>query len=216
MHPDAVRHIAALPNLEELQLAQTNVTSEMIAFLSGHRTLKCFRVNATAVDAAVFSKMKPLPLLRILEIGGKDAPLTDEGLAAIIVACPALGELSSNGSRLTAAGYASLRNLRALGTLRLAGITLDDASVGILARMKDLRVLEMNGSSLTDSQVALLQPLKGSLGELHLRDTRITDACIPALKKMEALRVLLISGTDITKAGADALRAALPGCRIEY
>lgn len=215
--PNALQRVAGIPALVRLELAESDVTSEMLVTLGGMKSLRYLGLDSTAIAPESLIHFKPFPSLEEICLRGKATQVSDNGVTAVLKACPNLKVFNVNASRMGPAGFARLTDFKMLRALRLTdAMSLPDSSVLALSRSGEVDFLDLSRSAITDSQIALLIPMKRQLGELYLYGTRITDASIPALKEMKALRRIDVSGTDISKTGVSDLRKGLASCRVDY
>jgi hypothetical protein len=91
--------------------------------------------------------------------------------------------------------------------------TVTDDTVSHLVCFHTIKVLILQGTNVTDDGVDRLADLL-LLECLTLADTEVTDACLDVLARMDNLRFLDIHGTKVHEAGAKALKARIPNCRI--
>lgn len=83
-----LEHLHGLPNLEQIQLADCNVTDEDLKQLLGFQKLMGIGLDDTAITDAGLKHLKDLPRLEVLEYRGTAitaAGLQAEGLQALIV-----------------------------------------------------------------------------------------------------------------------------------
>jgi Leucine-rich repeat (LRR) protein len=108
-----------------------------------------------------------------------------------------------------------LSGLTALEDLDLHGTGIRDESVRALGGLRALRRLDLQGTQLTDAAVETLAGLR-ELEWLNLYRTQISNAGLMRLRELRKLRHLDIRYTRVTASGYEALRAALPGARIQF
>jgi hypothetical protein len=149
-----------------------------------------------------------LDLFEECDVGG----VTDKGLA----------HLADNrslvslrlGPGITDRGLAHLAGLVQLEELRLdSAEAVTDEGMRHVAGLTNLDVLSLQFTQVGDAGVARLAGLS-RLRELNLFHTRVTDAVVVALAKLTRLAELSIGQTGVTSKGIQALRAALPGCKV--
>jgi Leucine-rich repeat (LRR) protein len=107
-----------------------------------------------------------------------------------------------------------LAGLTALEDLDLHGTAVRDEGIVFLAGLKGLRRLDLQGTAITDAAVETLEKLVG-LESLNLYRTKISNAGLARLSKLVKLRDIDVRYTRVTASGFDALRAALPGARVQ-
>ncbi|MCA1837376.1 MAG: hypothetical protein LC674_00890, partial [Actinobacteria bacterium] len=195
--------------------------------------LQALILGRHAASQAVLASLGHLSGLQQLDLWA--APLGDEAIS-FVARLPRLRCLSLWGTRVTAAG---LQALSPLGGLRHVTVPrqIGDAAMPFLAELDGLRGLTLSGSSVTDAGLAFLGGAQ-SLMRLSLWDTRITDAGLRHLRELPSLVELDLGATAITDQGLEdlavlrlrkvslrdslvsldglqALREAIPWCRVE-
>ncbi|MEM7311941.1 MAG: hypothetical protein AAF497_02195 [Planctomycetota bacterium] len=81
--------------------------------------------------------------------------------------------------------------------------------------LKRLEMLSLTGAPVTDKGMDIIGEMR-QLRVLGLCKTNITDKGLKKLHGLDQLEAIVLTKTKTTKAGRDALRAALPNCRINY
>jgi hypothetical protein len=181
----------------------------------------------TKVDDAWMVRLRHLPRLRYLIVGGTDvgddglAPvahlrdlrqlvvygpkITDAGVAHL-AGLTQLESLFLDGTGVTDAGLAHLRDHTQMQSLHLRGGNITDAGMVHLARMTELWRLWLSDTHVSDVGIARLAGLE-KLTELHLQNTEVTEASLEHFRRLPALDTLSLAGTHIIPS---ALREALP------
>lgn len=142
-----------------------------------------------------------------------------------------------DGSRLTEAGYAALKELPNLRKLVLNRASVTEKTVAAIGELKTLRTLALIGGGASDAEVAGLKKLtrlesldlsqnprvtdKGMaavralerLEFLYLAETSITDKGLFELKPLDGLRTLNVTATKVTSAGAEKFVDEMPNLR---
>jgi hypothetical protein len=122
----------------------------------------------------------------------------------------ALGFGSVKGAELKQ--LVGLKNLTAL-YLGRSGVT--DLGLKALPGLKDLTTLELAQTKVTAKGMKDLARCE-KLTILVLNNTEVTDAGLKELAELKNLTTLGVSSTKVTEKGAEALRKALPKCKIIY
>ena len=223
--------------LESLSLSGTDVDDATLAgldALTGLRGFGLLRAHVTDTGLSPLARLTGLHSLSLF-----DCPaLTDSGLANLR-GLSELDELNIGGASFSDAGIEQLRSLRNLRTLTLWSVPLSDRSARTIGDLSTLRVLMlMPAGKITDQGLAALCKLR-DLENLQISESEITDAGLPSLLRLRQLQFLELSnskitdagvaslgrlgglksltiGPGMTKAGATALKLALPGCEIQY
>lgn len=161
-----------LPGIPEANLAPLpdEIWLEMVR--STARGLQdSLHVSGSSVSLRQIKALPFNPSLKELLLDG--GVVDDNGLAAIVKACP------------------KLEHLR----LRLSPVT--ERGAGQLAKLTHLKILNLPQSRFSDQAIGLLEPLK-SLEQLRLGSSQLTDQAIEAIVKMPNLRSLHLIGPKLT------------------
>ncbi len=170
--------------LEGLQIYQTKITDNGLQKLRGLRRLKHIKLGYNGITDAGLKHIENLTSLENIWLDFN--PITDEGLSYL----------------------AGMKNLKQLYIPRTK---VTDAGLVHLKGMKDFDHLLVNG--IGDEGIRHLSELP-AMETLQIHDAEITKASIPDFKPMSSLSKLLISGDRVNDDLLDALRAALPNCKI--
>lgn len=143
----------------------------------------------------------PLDFLRtrvsLVNLAGK--PVSDTDLQ-ILATFRHLRDLYLQGTRVTGAGMAWVRQLRHLEFVNLADTPATDEALAHLKHLTQLQQLNLNRTQITDAGLAELRGLT-AMTALCLDGTQVTDAGMAHLQDMVGLRLLTLSDTKITDAG---------------
>ena len=199
----------------------------------GPLDLQALILGGRAASEAVLASLGHLSGLELLDLWrgrvGDDA-------MPFLTRLPRLRVLDLWGTGVTDAGLQALSPLGGLRHLTVPRRTGDDA-MACLGELDGLRELDLSGSSVTDDGLGFLAGAH-SLVALTLWDTRVTDAGLPHLQELPFLAELDLGATAITDQGLaqlvslplrrlslrdslvsleglQALREALPRCRVE-
>ncbi|HUY33449.1 MAG TPA: protein kinase [Pirellulales bacterium] len=193
-----LERLGALRDLRQLRLDGTAVGDQGLARLVEILpNLEWLTLTQTPVTAAGLRRLKALPRLRLLYMGGPASLLGDDALAAV-AELGRLEELEVTGPRVTDAGLAPLAELPYLRWLTLVEAQLTDAGLAHLEPLTNLEHLAL---------VSRGQPH----GDKYMH---ITDAGLVHLHALKRLKTLDLRGTSVTDAGVAALAAALPECDV--
>ncbi len=118
-------------------------------------------------------------------------------------------------------------------TVRNNGLSALPPEIGMLTQLENLslgdnqlttlpreigKLTKLTALHIFNNQLTVLPPEIGRLSkltDLALGVNPITDADLEHLKSLSNLKKLTIKGTKVTSQGVEALRLALPNCRIE-
>lgn len=110
---------------------------------------------------------------------------------------------------------ARLRWLRGVGELVLLGPQVTDAWLAYVVAIEDLPTLTVKRAKVTDEGLRHLASLK-KLQLLRLLYVPIGDKAVAHFKGLQGISTLQLYGTDISESGAEELRQALLGTKVEY
>jgi Leucine-rich repeat (LRR) protein len=234
--------LAALPGLERLDLSNTRITDQGLAYLRAakdlrevnlsyaekigdpaHATVKTWKqlrrlnLRGTVVADETAAAAASLPELESLDIA--DTIVGDVGFEALALA-PQLKELAAGNIRISDIGYQSLRQLTGLVTLDWSGgrqlrpPSLKEDAIAAMASLSGLRVLKLGHNRFPSASLALLRkmPKVERLGLEFCSD--IGDDAIPHLAAWKSLRWVDLHGTKVTAEGVAALRKQRPDCTV--
>jgi len=117
------------------------------------------------------------------------------------------------GTSVTDAAIAPLKDVTSLTDLNLAGTKITDAGLATAEGLTYLTRLHLELTSITDAGLAHLKSLT-NLNYLNLYGTAVTDSGLEHLKGLRKLKHLYVWQTKVTEAGVKNLKAALPGLEI--
>lgn len=180
--------------------------------LAGCKNLTSLNLNATAISDAGLIHVKGCRDLKYL--GLEYAGLTDSGLA-YFKDCENLEAINLGRTQVTDAGLAHLKSTRTLTALVLHGLKVTDGGLAVFQGHENLTHLDLGYTGVTDKGLTHFDHCRG-LKMLFLPNTRITDKGLDLLKKFKNLGSLVLTKTKVTAKGIDALRKALPQCRIQW
>ena len=106
----------------------------------------------------------------------------------------------------------SLTNLESLGLVRTR---ITDQGIGAVAAFKNLRSLNLDYTDVGDAGLALLTGLT-QLEDLSLDSANAGNAAASSIKEFKHLKRLNLYHTLIDPEGYQAIRSALPGCKIVW
>ncbi|MDY0168910.1 MAG: hypothetical protein RBS80_20360 [Thermoguttaceae bacterium] len=226
--------LAALGNLEELDLYGARIADDLLAALR-LPTLKGLNLNCAAITERGLSRIPSLASLEFLELMETEA--SDECLEAI-VQCRQLARLRIDGTAISPTGVAqlcgrlplrvlwidgrqatgpclaSLATAGSLDELNLVGADVTDRTMGLVPALPSLRRIGLVRTSVTDGGLVHLRAA-GNLEAICLSNSeRLTDTAVDHLQGFGRLRSLWLVGTRITGAGMAQLRTWYPQATI--
>jgi mono/diheme cytochrome c family protein len=120
----------------------------------------------------------------------------------------------TQGTNITDASVAPLKDVVTLVDLNLAGTRVTDAGLQGLDGLTNLVALHLEHTKITDAGLAHLKNLS-HLAYLNLYDTPITDKGLEQLKGLGSLKHVYVWQTKVTGEGVAGLQKALPNARID-
>ena len=191
----------------EIDLASERVFADeqaVLAVLEFPR-LKKLRLAVSSVSTETLARLAALENLEELLL--QDAPLADQGLAALLEKMPELRRLTLRRlSGVTDAGLEAVAGCGRLEVLALIEMSqLSGAGLERIARIEGLRSLDLrNCGRLASGDLARLTAMAG-LAELKLGGPMIDDGVLVALASLPRLESLAIEDAEITSACLDRL-----------
>jgi len=155
--------------------------------------------------------LRMLTQLHEFKVVGSDPrrPRGLEPMAESVLTLDQVFKVSFNDRDLS--HLSELRNLR---MVYLPGAAITDSGLQYITNLTRLNVLDLRNTQVGDSGLKHVGELH-QLQELDLRNTHVTDAGLEHLAGIVTLKRLRAGGSGISRAGAAALRRALPKCRVE-
>ncbi|HEY3901323.1 MAG TPA: glycosyltransferase [Chthoniobacter sp.] len=218
---DALKDLGKFPDLQDLQLEGTNVTSGVLSHLDGLKHLKNLSLARTHVTDAGFAAigkltslenldlrqtgihgqslryLEGLTKLKALDLG--DTQIDDSDLSQF-GKFTQLESLSLENTPITGAGLGQLKGLDKLISLNLNRTRIGDTGLRKFGKLPRLKHLELSGTRVTDGGLTdILASAK--LNYLDLFGTNITDAGLAPLERMQGMHALFLGGTQTSDAG---------------
>jgi internalin A len=180
--------LEGLPNVEQLDLRNTNVTDAGLVHINSLKRLSKLRLPESITD-------KGLESLKDLQF---------------------IEELYLDNTKVTSAGLASLKNSLHMHVLFLTGTAISDDGLPHLAGMKQLEWLNLSSTQVTDRGLPRLQVLP-KLKTLNLfLLSGVTDDGLPKLGSIKTLSEIDLGFTGVTDAGVANLQKMLPTAKISH
>lgn len=211
---EELKFLAGLKTIEKLHfslhfLTNVNVQDKGLQHLVGLTELRELRLAQ--------GRIKNISLAPFVKLEGLDlsySTATDAVLESL-VGLKQLRRLNLRDTLVTDEGLKAVGRVESLEELDLYGMKISDRGLGYLRNLKQLRKLNLLGGPITDEGSEVLAGLK-NLRELNLYRAELTNAGVARLAELKQLEWLDLRYTRATAAGVEKLRAALPGCRIEF
>jgi hypothetical protein len=149
-----LQNIAALCELDNLDVANTNITDDDLWCVAGLTRLSNLMLTRTAVTGAGFVHLRKLNGLAGLNLA--DTPVDDDGLAHL-VGLQELRVLTLTNTRVTDAGMKHVAALKGLQWLLMSDTAVSDAGLEQLAQVEGLRRLSIAKTQVTSAGLKKLQ-----------------------------------------------------------
>jgi hypothetical protein len=194
--------LAGLTELEELSTDQTRLTDDGYKHFAQFRSLRQLSLFHPSWDMKEFTgrglaHLKALPKLERLTFAGSTAG--DEALAA-------LAEVTQ------LKGFSTWHTMQTqAGNVHLTKLSLTSLKIG----QRLPRYGKNEPPSFDVSTVPTLARMK-SLERLELFEAVLTARGLAPLRELPNLKVLAINTTEISAADVEAVKAALPGVKVEF
>jgi Leucine-rich repeat (LRR) protein len=207
-----------MKSLEELDVMCQNLTDAGFARLCVCPSLKSLSINRCKVADAGLAHLAKLKSLEYFAID--HAPVTGDGLA-VLKQCPSLRELALYFLDLNDRAISHITAMRSLEKLRLynIGVQITDETLnqlGSLTSLKTLSIIAEDASQMriTNEGIAHLSRLV-NLEYIRLNHCEnVTDKGLAHLEALASLRELTLDNCRVTTAGADRLKAKIPGVSV--
>jgi len=122
--------------------------------------------------------------------------ITDEQLAVLAKAGPAVAFLDLTGSGITDKQLHVLKSFPQLQRLHLERTPVGDAGLPALAACANLEYLNLTGTAVTDAGLSALKPLK-AVREIYLWQSKVTPAGAEALRKLLPEATITLGPDDL-------------------
>jgi len=143
------------------------------------------------------------PGRKVRWIEAANAELTDAAMSHL-ADLPALEWLEIGGGKITAAGFAYLKNCLSLKRLYIHDVNLRGNALDWLANLK-LEALSLRATGVTATMLGKLK-VSETLAVLNLSDNDIDDPDLGAVGRFKNLEVLALQNTKVTGAGLARLK----------
>jgi len=190
-------HVAGLTKLKNLSLTQSKVSDDGLAPLMDLKELTSLSLvqcpNVSGRGLGALAKLTSLDALTVYA-----APLSDDGVVQL-GKLAGLRIISLECSKVTAAGFAPLANLKKAEVIQLSRATMfDDAASKYLVGLSQLRDLAIYDARLSDVGLESLAGLTKLMALQVFNDESVrdqfTDKGLAQLSRLTDLRVLRLRG----------------------
>jgi hypothetical protein len=151
-------------------------------------------------------------VLHALDLGHSDC---SNGSLSHLPRHTGLRVLELNSTNVGDDGLAHLRSLTNLQSLGLSHSRVTTNGLAQITHLKNLREVWLSGTEVDDVGLGYFVDLF-LLVQLGLSGTRVTDSGLETLTNLKNLLRVYLFNTKVSHNGTQALRAALPGCRVKW
>lgn len=221
------RTLGSFTTIKNLSISGKTITDETIALLTGLTELEMLSTDGIQLtDAGYkhFAAFQKLKSLAFFHPAFRSKDFTGSGLAEL-KALPKLERLTFAGSTagdVAMEAIGQLTQIKEFRTWHTAQTQAGNAALLKLTNLTGLRIgqrLPEWGKdapvSFDDSTMVTIAQIK-TLESLELTEARLSAKIIPQLQALPRLVRLKIETVDISAADVEAIRAALPKCKVEY
>lgn len=218
--------LGSFTTIKDLSIGGKTITDSTIVLLTGLTELERLSTDGIQLtDAGYkhFAAFQKLKTIAFFHPAFRSKDFTGSGLIEL-KALPKLESLTFAGSTAGDAALAAIGQLTQLkgfrtwhtaqtqgGNAHLAKLPLTSLRIGqrLPEWGKDMPI------SFDESTMAVIAQIK-TLESLELTEARLSGKIIPQLKALPKLTKLKIETVDISEADVEAIKVALPNCRVEF
>lgn len=221
------RLLGSFSSITRLSISGKTITDSTVPLLTGLTNLEELSTNEIQLTddgfkhLAAFKKLKSLALFHP---AFRNPQFTGSGLAHL-KALPTLGKLTFAGSTAGDVALEAIGQLTQLKEFRTWHTAQSQAGNAHLVKLVNLTSLRIGQRlpewgkdtpiSFDESTMATLAQIK-SLESLELTEARLSARILPQLKALPKLTRLKIESVDISVADVEAIKAALPNCKVDF
>ena len=221
------RTLGTFTTIRDLTISGKTVTDETLALLTGLVNLERLStdgIQLTDDGYKHFAVFQKLTSLAFFHPAFRSEKFTGTGLAHL-KALPKLERLTFAGSTAGDAAMESIGQLTQLKEFRTWHTAQTQAGNAHLLKLTNLKALRIGQRlpnwgkdspvSFDESTVQTLAQIK-TLESLELTEARLSAKIIPQLKALPKLTKLKLETVDIPAADVEAIKAALPNCKVDF
>jgi len=206
-----LKHLSTLPNVTQVSLSYVKITDAGLKHLTTMPKLVSLNLGGTLVADAEIGLFANRPLTSLSLSGSR---ITDATLECVSK-WPDLRGLRVTSTQVTDDGIQNLHDVTTLEELKIGHTRITDAGIAHLRNLKNLQILCIDRLEVTDAGLGHLEGLK-NLRNLNLASTNVSNDAVDVLKSLTHLEELDLTGTKITAEGIEAIRKALPNCKVVW
>ena len=219
--------LGSFTTIKDLTISGKTITDSTLALLTGLTELERLSsdgIQLTDAGFRHFTAFQKLKSLSFFHPAFRSKEFTGSGLAHL-KALPKLEKLTFAGSTAGDAAMEAIGQLMQLKEFRTWHTAQTQAGNAHLLKLTQLTGLRIGQRlpewgkdtpiSFDESTLEVLAQLK-ALESLELTEARLSAKIIPHLQALPKLTQLKIETVDIPKSDVEALRAALPHCKVDF
>ncbi|MGH7139855.1 MAG: leucine-rich repeat domain-containing protein, partial [Pirellulales bacterium] len=197
-----LRHFDGLQQLKNLSLAGTHITDTLFEAIGKLGSLESLNLKQTEIHGEGLHHLEHLTKLKALDLG--DTQLDDGDLSGF-GKLTRLESLSLENTPITGAGFEHLKGLENLTALNFNRTRIGDSALRQLGKLPRLQRLELSSTRVSDGGLNDILT-SAQLKYLDLFGTSITDAGLAPLENKQGLQALFLGGTQTSDAGVKYLQ----------
>lgn len=224
---DDFRTLGSVTTIKNLTISGKTITDETMALLTGLVELEQLSTDGIQLtDAGYkhFAAFQKLKSLAFFHPAFRSKDFTGSGLVSL-KALPKLERLTFAGSTAGDVAMEAIGQLTQLKEFRTWHTAQTQAGNAHLLKLTNLTALRIGQRlpewgkdspvSFDESTMAVVAQIK-TLESLELTEARLSAKIIPQLQALSKLTKLKIETVDISAANVEAIKAALPKCKIDW
>ncbi|MBB5034055.1 leucine-rich repeat domain-containing protein [Prosthecobacter vanneervenii] len=224
---DDFRTLGNFVTIKNLSLSGKTITDETMALLTGLKELEMLSTDGIQLtDAGYkhFAAFQKLKSLAFFHPAFRSKDFTGSGLAEL-KALPKLERLTFAGSTAGDVAMEAIGQLTQIKEFRTWHTAQTQAGNAALVKLTNLTSLRLGQRlpewgkdtpvSFDETTMEVVGKLK-TLESLELTEARLSAKIIPQLKGLPKLKRLKFETVDISAADVEAVKAALPECKVEW
>lgn len=219
--------LGTFTSIKDLSISGKTITDEALGQLAGLTQLERLSMDGAQITdegCRHFAAFQNLQTLSLFHPAFRSEKLTGSGLGHL-KALPKLERLTFAGSTAGDAAMQAIGQLVQLKEFRTWHTAQTQEGNRELLRLKNLKALRIGQRlpswgrdspvSFDESTLEIIAKIT-TLESLELTEARLTAKILPQLQCLPRLTRLKFEIVDIPTADVDAIRSALPGCKVEF
>jgi hypothetical protein len=199
-------------SLTSIDLNETPVGDAGMIYFKECRNLEELYLHSTHTSDAGMAAFQDCKHLTHIDLS--HTQVGDVGLA-YLKRCRHLVQLYAERTDVADESLALFKDCTRLTALDLGSTGVSDAGLANFKDCKDLDLVRLYDTKVTDAGLAWLKDCK-NLTRLYASSTQVSDKGLAQLHDRKKLTEVHLHRTKVTAAGIDALKKALPRCKIGW